>query len=45
MILHNKVLKEIAEIKPINIQELAKVKGMGRKRIARYGKFIFGDYK
>lgn len=40
MILHNKVLKEIAEKKPANFEELASIKGMGGKRITKYGEFI-----
>lgn len=40
MVLHNKVLQEIAEKKPTTVEELAEIKGMGPKRLAKYGKFI-----
>lgn len=40
MVLHNKVLQEIAREKPTTLEKLAKVKGMGPKKIAKYGKFI-----
>lgn len=40
MILHNKVLEEIAKKKPTTLEELTKIKGMGQKRIARFGEFI-----
>jgi len=40
MILHNKVLKEIAEKKPSSLEELSKIKGMGQKRISQYGSIL-----
>ena len=40
MVLHNKVLQEIAEKQPTILEELAKIKGIGPKKIAKYGKFI-----
>jgi len=40
MILHNSVLTEIAEKKPETVEELAQIKGMGKKRMERYGSFI-----
>lgn len=40
MVLHNSVLSEIAEKKPTTTEELGKIKGMGKKRLARYGEFI-----
>lgn len=40
MVLHNSVLSEIAEKKPTTTEELGKIKGMGKKRLERYGGFI-----
>lgn len=40
MVLHNSVLVEIAEKKPTTAEKLAEIKGMGKKRLERYGKFI-----
>ncbi len=40
MVLHNSVLSEITEKKPTTIEELGKIKGMGKKRLTRYGEFI-----
>ena len=40
MVLHNSVLIEIAEKKPSTADKLAEIKGMGKKRLERYGKFI-----
>jgi len=40
MVLQNKVLQEIAEKQPTVLEELAEIKGMGPKRLAKYGKFI-----
>lgn len=40
MVLHNKVLKEAAEVKPANLKELAEIKGLGEKKIAKYGELI-----
>jgi exodeoxyribonuclease VII large subunit len=37
MVLHNKVLEAIAEKKPVTYEELSKIKGMGQKRISKYG--------
>lgn len=39
-VLHNSVLSEIARKKPSSLAKLAEIKGMGRKRLARYGQFI-----
>lgn len=40
MILHNKVLQEIAEMQPQNIEELGKIKGIGPKKLIKYGSII-----
>jgi len=40
MVLHNSVLEAIAEKRPSTLEELSEIKGMGEKKIARYGKFI-----
>lgn len=45
MILHNKVLKEITEKKPKDVEELSKIKGMGSKRIKKYSRFILETIK
>lgn len=41
MVLHNSVLEEIAEKKPTTLEDLAKIKGMGKRRIDKYGQFLF----
>ncbi|MFH1706139.1 MAG: exodeoxyribonuclease VII large subunit [Patescibacteria group bacterium] len=40
MVLHNSVLVEIAEKKPTTVEELAEIKGMGKKKLERYSNFI-----
>ncbi len=40
MVLHNSVLVEIAEKQPTTAEKLAEIKGMGKKRLERYGEFI-----
>lgn len=40
MILQNKVLQTISEIKPATLEELGKIKGMGEKKLAKYGAII-----
>lgn len=40
MIFHNKVLQAIAEKKPSTLEELGKIKGMGEKKLAKYGSII-----
>lgn len=40
VVLHNSVLREIAETEPSSLEELGKIKGMGGKRLSKYGEFI-----
>lgn len=40
MIFQNKVLQAISEIKPANLEELGKIKGMGEKKLTKYGSII-----
>ncbi|MBI4990692.1 exodeoxyribonuclease VII large subunit [Candidatus Gottesmanbacteria bacterium] len=40
MIFHNKVLQAISETKPVTLEELGKIKGMGEKKLAKYGSLI-----
>ena len=40
MILQNSVLEEIAKIKPSKPEELATIKGMGKRRIEKYGQTV-----
>lgn len=39
-ILHNSTIEEIAEKEPRNLDELSKIKGMGPKKIERFGQVI-----
>jgi len=45
MVLHNKVLKEIADKKPSSPEELSKIKGMGQKKISQYGSILLETVK
>lgn len=40
MILQNKVLQTIADERPSTLEELGKIKGMGEKKLAKYGSLI-----
>ena len=40
MVFQNKVLAQISEKKPATREELAQVKGMGPKKMARYGQLV-----
>lgn len=40
IVLHNSVLEEIAKIKPSRPEELATIKGMGKRRIEKYGQAV-----
>ena len=45
MILHNKVLETIAKEKPSSYEKLSKIKGMGQKRISKYGGILLEAVK
>lgn len=45
MVLHNKVLEAIAKEKPTTYEELSKIKGMGQKRISKYGNILLEAVK
>ena len=40
MVLHNSVLEEIAQKQPKTLEALSTIKGMGEKRLNKYGKFL-----
>lgn len=40
MVFHNKVLAEIAKKKPTTLKQLTQIKGLGSKKIAKYGSFV-----
>lgn len=40
VVLHNSVLREVAEIKPSSLEELGRIKGMRGKKLSKYGGFI-----
>lgn len=40
MVLHNKVLRELAQRQPTTVEELGAIKGMGSKRVTKYGQWI-----
>jgi len=44
MVLHNSVLEEIAQKQPKTLEALSKIKGMGEKRLNKYGKFLCYNY-
>lgn len=45
IVFHNKVLEEVARIKPTTYEELLKIKGMGQKKIAKYGNILLETVK
>jgi ATP-dependent DNA helicase RecQ len=42
VIFHDSVLREIAAVRPVNLDELAQVKGVGASKLARYGSRVLG---
>ncbi len=42
VIFHNSVLREIAAMRPVSLDELAQIKGVGASKLARYGSRVLG---
>ena len=40
VIFHDSVLREIAAMRPVNLDELAEIKGVGASKLARYGSLV-----
>jgi len=42
VIFHDSVLRDIAALRPVNLEELAQVKGVGASKLERYGQRVLG---
>ena len=42
VIFHDSVLRDIAAMRPINLEELAQIKGVGASKLERYGERVLG---
>ena len=42
VIFHDSVLREIAAMRPVSLDELAQIKGVGASKLARYGSRVLG---
>ena len=42
VIFHDSVLREIAAVRPANLDELAQIKGVGASKLERYGRYVLG---
>jgi ATP-dependent DNA helicase RecQ len=42
VIFHDSVLRDIAAVRPVNLDELAQIKGVGASKLARYGSRVLG---
>jgi ATP-dependent DNA helicase RecQ len=42
VIFHDSVLREIAAVRPVNVDELAQIKGVGASKLERYGRRVLG---
>jgi ATP-dependent DNA helicase RecQ len=42
VIFHDSVLREIASLRPANLDELAQIKGVGASKLERYGRRVLG---
>jgi ATP-dependent DNA helicase RecQ len=42
VIFHDSVLRDIAALRPVNLEELAQIKGVGASKLERYGERVLG---